>query len=473
MIMKNMLQVTSVCSLAMLLAACGGGNSETATTKNSLLAMRGASGAGSPQAQHVPAEYTDLIQRIYLAFFGRAADPKGLEFWGQTFSDSAMPIQLDGLIAGYSSNVRVRDLIDMFANSAESQGLYTGNNAAFINAVYLNVFNRNAEFDGLSFWSGFLDRGQITRAQAAMWILSGAQNDDATVVKKKVQAATYFTGALDTSVEILSYTGDSPNQALRDLFATITAATDMTAFQAEIDAFIASMQNIPGTFPVSAFYVGYNYLQAMTNEPSYSARYSYGAGGVVGPATTGTLTFGEVPQSIGWVRGAGTQFIYNAPVTSSMPLPVTGNGVLPVLTMLCRTLTGATVPSGGIVKSTDVLVARSARRLTDASQLAGQTLTVYREDCAIGGSNVESFAFDGAGNGSFKSAAGVVTMTAASVTGLLKGDIVMDLTTGKYLVFTGYSYTRLDGTLGYVIVQHLSTSRTGLTDGILSIWSQD
>lgn len=471
--MKSMLQVTSVCSLAVLLAACGGGNTETASPKNSLLAMRGASPVGALQAQHAPAEYADVLQRIYLAFFGRPVDPLGMEFWAKVFSDSSMPIELDGIIAGYSSNARVKDLVDMFANSPESQGLYTGNNAAFINAVYLNVFNRNAELDGLSFWTGFLDRGQITRAQAAMWILSGAQNDDATVVKKKVQAATYFTGALDTAAETLSYAGDSTNQAVRDLFATIAAPTDMTAFQAEIDALIASMQNVPGTFPVNSFYLGYNYLQAMTNEPSYSARYSYSVAGVAAPATTGTLTFGEVPQTIGWARNAGTQFIYNAPITSSVALPATGNGVLPVLTMLCRTLTGATIPAGGIVKSTDVLVARSAKRLTDASQLAGQTLTVYRENCAVGGSNVESFAFDGVGNGSFKSAAGVVTMTAASVTGLLQGDVVMDLATGKYLVFTGYSYTRLDGTVGYVIVQHLSTSRTGLTDGILSTWSQD
>lgn len=345
--MKSMLQLTYVCSLAVLMTACGGGSTDTATPKNSLLAMRGASPSDASQAQHAPAEYADVLQRIYLAFFGRAVDPLGMEFWEKAFSDSAMPIELDGLIAGYPNNARVKDLIDMFANSAESQGLYTGNNAAFINAVYLNVFNRNAEFDGLSFWTGFLDRGQITRAQAAMWILSGAQNADATVVKKKVEAATYFTGALDTAAEVLSYSGDSDNQAVRDLFATLTATTDMSAFQLEIDALIASMQNIPGNFPVTAFYVGHNYLQAMSNEPSYSARYSYGSGGVAPTATTGTLTFGEVPQMIGWTRKAGTEFNYNAPIASSVALPATQNSVLPVLTMLCRTLAGASIPSGG------------------------------------------------------------------------------------------------------------------------------
>lgn len=120
-----------------------------------------------------------------------------------------------------------------------------------------------------------------------------------------------------------------------------------------------------------------------------------------------------------------------------------------------------------------MLVARSAKRLTDASQLSGQTLSVYREDCAIGGGDAESYVFDSAGNGSFKSAAGVMTMTAATVTGLLRGDVVMDPATAKYLVFTGYSYTRRDGTVGYVIVEHLGISRAGLTDGILSTWSQD
>lgn len=460
--MKNVLKVTSACAMVLLLVACGGGNTETSTQKTSLLSMRSIS---STNTRLAPAAYSDVLQRIYLSFFGRPVDPKGLEFWSKIFSDRGMPTSINGFIDGYATNSGIRELIDMFANSSEFQGLYTGNNSAFINAVYLNSFNRNAEADGRAFWGGFMDRGQLTRAQVAMCILSGAQNSDKVVAAKKVQAATFFTAALDLPMEVAMYDGSEINQAVRDLLSTITATTDMAAFETQINAFIASMLSDPGTFPASESYVGYSYVQNMTNEPSYSARYTYSRGGVVSPPPAGSLVFGETPQTINWSRITGAQFSYDAPVTASVALPAIGN--LPKITMLCRATND--LPQ----KSTDVVVARSATRLTDASQLAGQTLSVYREDCAIGGSRVQAFVFDVSGNLTYNSGAGTVSMNAATVNKILQGEVQFDLVTGKFLTFSAYSYKRQDDTTAYAVVQHLGSKLTGLGDGILTLWSQD
>jgi hypothetical protein len=161
----------------------------------------------------------------------------------------------------------------------------------------------------------------------------------------------------------------------------------------------------------------------------------------------GKLTYGADPQTISWTRSDAAGYVFGAPVTSSVSLLST--------------------------KSTDVLVARNATRLSDAGQLANQRFTVYRENCASGGSNLGSFSFDASGNGTFPVGSGVMTIDTAGVTAILNGQLLLDLSTGKFLAFTGYSYTRVDGSTGFLIVQHLGNRKLGVTDGVLAVWSQE
>lgn len=451
--MKKTALALAVCSLA----ACGGSSTDSSPPKNAQLAMR----ASQRAAQHAPSEYNELIQRIYLAFFGRPADSGGLPYWGQVFSDHNMPLTLGEIIAAYPGNTDVRTVVDYFANSPESKQLYTGSNADFINAVYLNAFNRYAEAGGRAFWSGFLDRGQITRSQAAMWIWIGAQNDDAVIAAKKLQAAGWFTAALDTPSKGAAYSGANANDAVRDMLGGITVNTDMTAFKADIDAFV---NTFPGTFPVVARYSGYGYLQDLNGVPAYSAAYSYTTFGVVTPGLSGTLTFGVQPQKINWTRDTGTNVLNYASVfTASSVIPATGT--LPVLAMLCRD------PGVGL-RSTDILASRNARLLTDATQLAGQTLNLYRENCAAG-SNTLSVAFDAAGNVTLSGPDGVAAYTASAFTKTLNGETLVGVKSGTYLQFVAYSYAKSDGSTAYALVQHAGTTPTVPLDGSLSLWSQE
>lgn len=465
--MKTTLQAASICSLTLLLAACGSSDTESTALKNSPQAMRG---LGAAQVvQRVPADYTTVVQSLYMGFFGRPADASGLVFWNNAMSSKNLPTTLLELASGYSSNQDIRDILDAFANSPESQALYVANNPSFINAVYLNAFNRNAEAGGRAFWADFLDRGQYSRAQVVLFILSGGQNDDAIIAPKKVQAAITLTSLLDTAQEIQGYSGDRSNEAARVLLGTVTAATDMTAFRAGIEAFVASLGAIDMPFPTVSRYVGYHYLQAMSNGPVYAAGYSYSTGGVTGPVGNGTLIYGVTPQAVTWSRDRDTRALtHGAPVVATASLPATG--FLPMVSMLCTAVPGA---NGSITKSTDVLVARQAQPVLDAAELAGQTLSVYRENCAVGGSHVTSFVFDAAGNGKFPSATGELSVTADLVTKVLKGQVLPDLSTGKFITFSAYRYTRIDGTVGYAIVQHLGNRLTDVSDGVIAVWSQE
>lgn len=448
-------------SLAVLLTACGGSDTASTTpqTKTMALTLQG--------AQHAPSEYTRLLQSIYIGFFGRPADARGLQFWSNIFSERNLPLTAPELIAAYANNVELRSTLDAFAASQEFGDLYVNNHASFINALYLNAFNRNAEAAGIEFWASLLDSKQLMPAQVVLSIVGGAQNDDAVIVAKKIEAATLFTSLLDTSGKILAYDGARVNSAVRVLLSTITAGTDMAAFRAEIDAFIATMEDIPGPFPAVSYYAGYHYLQDVTgNAPLYAANYTYGVGGVAQPATTGKLSFGQQSQTIGFSR-VGTDFVYDAPVIASAGI---GGGTLPAVSMLCQSVA---TPEGNTTKSTDVLVARSATQLVDAAALANQTFTVYRENCVKGGSNLKSISFDAQGNGTFPSGSGVLTLNPVVVTRLLNGQVLPDLSTGKFLVFSAYRYQRADQSTGYVIVQHLGNQKTGVTEGVLAIWSQE
>ncbi|HWW68535.1 MAG TPA: DUF4214 domain-containing protein [Duganella sp.] len=215
--MKTVLQASSLLTLASVLIACGGSSSETAAQTAHQLASTVVAAVQQP-----PAAYADLIQRLYLGFVGRPADPNGVAFWSQAFSSSDMPTTIGEVIVAYPINARVRELIDSFAQSEESRDLYEGNTSVFINSVYLQLFNRNAELAGRAFWGGFIERNEITRAQAILWLLDGATNGDAIILSAKLEAAAYLTSELDTPQEIAAYSGKDAIQGARDLLATIT-----------------------------------------------------------------------------------------------------------------------------------------------------------------------------------------------------------------------------------------------------------
>lgn len=451
-------------SLALLLAACGGSDTTSTAPQAKTMGLRAAQGA-----PHALADYTPVIQRLYLGFFGRPADVDGLAFWQQQFSNANLPLTTVELSQNYITNTAIRGIVDAFANSQESQDLIGGSNAAFVNAVYLNIFNRNAEASGLDFWGGLINSKAATRAQVLLAIAGAAQGTDAAVAANKLDAATYFTAALDQPQKAAAYSGANVILSVRALMAVVGVDTDMTAFKRQIDDFIVSLTGSSQQESIKR-YAGYYYLQDMVNTPAYSAYYSYASGGVAPPATSGKLIYGMgVPKVGSWSRDLTTRaIVYTAPVVASVGLPAAA--LLPEVTMLC---TSVATPNGATSKSTDLLVAISAVQLTDATQLAGQTLSVYRENCATGGSNINSFSFDANGNGSFPSGAGLLSFNAAAVTSILNGQQLPDLSTGKWLTFTAYRYTRPDSSTGYLVVQHMGNSKTGVTDGVLATWTQE
>lgn len=224
------------------LSACGGGDASNTPGKPTFAATHVQSSAVVP-ANVQPADYAQSVQRIYVAYFGRPADTSGLAFFQQQFLNAGAPTTIRGINDAYLTNPSVKALIDFFGTSAESNALYNGGTEAFITAIYRNLFNRDPDAGGLAFWSAKVNSGDLTRANAAVSIMAGAQFSDVDIIDKKNQVASNFTAAIDTANEAAGYDGLAANAIVRSMLGTVTNTTDVAAFQTTVNATLTSLAN--------------------------------------------------------------------------------------------------------------------------------------------------------------------------------------------------------------------------------------
>ena len=151
----------------------------------------------------------DPLTKGYIAYFGRPADPAGMQFWADKITQSGSTIT---------------DMVQNFGSSIEYHNLYQqSSNETVINSLYQHLFNRDAEPEAIPFWSNFLKNGTFTLSNIAYTIANSAQNSDATIMNEKVAAAKIFTAALDTQREIDLYSNDTSALNARKWLSTITA----------------------------------------------------------------------------------------------------------------------------------------------------------------------------------------------------------------------------------------------------------
>jgi len=172
--------------------------------------------------------YANDVQKLYIAYFNRPADPVGLAYWEEQIAKN-----------GGSAAV----VANAFSASAEYKALYDGKSSAqIVDAIYQNLFGRSAEPSGLTYWAVRLENGTFNVGNIAVSIMVGAQNDDKKVIDNKVVVATEFTAALDTTAEILAYSGSTAAATARTFLSTV-GATDasLTAAKAAVATTVTSL----------------------------------------------------------------------------------------------------------------------------------------------------------------------------------------------------------------------------------------
>ncbi|MEM2592688.1 MAG: DUF4214 domain-containing protein, partial [Thermofilaceae archaeon] len=160
-------------------------------------------------------DYQDQIQKIYIAYYQRPADPRGLVYWAT---------RLD------AAGGDLRAIIEAFANSEESRSLYgtitKDNIADVVKSIYRALFNRDPEDAGLNYYvNGFKD-GKFTAATIMLDILNGAQNEDKLAIQNKLKAANLFTETIDPGLDgrdiQATYNGDTDAAKARDWLKNVT-----------------------------------------------------------------------------------------------------------------------------------------------------------------------------------------------------------------------------------------------------------
>ncbi|RSZ60584.1 DUF4214 domain-containing protein [Massilia atriviolacea] len=197
--------------------------------------------------------HSDLTQALYVSYFGRAADTGGLKSFQARLGELKAPSSAAELSARYNTDSAVKTLIDSFATSAESTALYSGDNKAFVRAIYTNLLSREPDQGGLEFWSNALNAGSLTRANASLSIMAGAQANttaqgklDAQLIGNKISVASNFTYGLETEGKVGAYNGLGAAAVARELLKQVTSATDAFTFQTKVMQAVDSLPTSAG-----------------------------------------------------------------------------------------------------------------------------------------------------------------------------------------------------------------------------------
>lgn len=176
------------------------------------------------------------IQGIYVALFGRPADPTGLAYFST-------------VTKGGTDLTAIGDL----ASTAEYKERFASqSNSEIVNAIYKALFNRDAEASGLKFFTDALANGTFSIKNIAIAILDGARTSDLTVVTNKIAAADLFTKSLDTPAKIEAYKGSNAAKVGINMLSAVTAEASSIPTANAIDRVVTTELSVttpttPGT----------------------------------------------------------------------------------------------------------------------------------------------------------------------------------------------------------------------------------
>lgn len=175
------------------------------------------------------------VQKLYVAYFGRPADPGGLDYWTDTLGGGV---------------VTLADISRTFADTAEYRASFSHmNSVAIVGKIYGNLFEREGDAAGVAYWANLMDRGVISIDNVVNDISRAAVGADDVAFDGKVAAATAFTVRLDMPNEVAAYAGDAALELAMAFLATVKdlkSAVDAVD-PVVVDAWIARMVAADGT----------------------------------------------------------------------------------------------------------------------------------------------------------------------------------------------------------------------------------
>lgn len=166
------------------------------------------------------------IQGIYVALFGRPADPGGLAYWNGVTNNGS---DLSKLIGQLTAS---QEYLDRFKGKT---------NAEIVTTIYQSLFGRAPDAGGLDFFTKGLANGTLKLETLAINILDGAQGSDKSIIDNKTAAADLFTKSLDTPAEIAAYNGNAAAELGRAFLTKVTDDKTSIPNQTDVDKAVAGV----------------------------------------------------------------------------------------------------------------------------------------------------------------------------------------------------------------------------------------
>ena len=170
------------------------------------------------------------LQELYVAYFGRAADPTGLDYWTE------------------SGITTTAFAADMYAQDEFKDAYGSLSTESQVNQIYKNLFDRDADVTGLNYWTLQINLGNLKLAEIANHLICAAQNnsgssDDKTALTNRTNAAVAYTAKVkESTAAILAFQAEStsPWKAGENITEAVTYMSGIDKDTEYTDAGIAS-----------------------------------------------------------------------------------------------------------------------------------------------------------------------------------------------------------------------------------------
>ncbi|MBB98715.1 MAG: hypothetical protein CML67_04145 [Rhodobacteraceae bacterium] len=167
----------------------------------------------------------EQITALYIAYYDRAPDPGGLAFWTARLeeflandNDGDPGLSLGQIADKFAAAAESKAVYPDFLGDSNNDGIADGNNpGVFVTQVYINLFGRLPDTDGLNHWVKNINNGNISPAEALLKIIAGAQGTDIDVLNNKLEVAGDWTqSAIDDGVLNLGPADEAEARSILD-----------------------------------------------------------------------------------------------------------------------------------------------------------------------------------------------------------------------------------------------------------------
>jgi len=125
----------------------------------------------------------DLAQQMFVAYYGRPADPEGLAYWASIFDSSS---DLTQALSAFGHS-------EEFTNNFGSLS-----NNDLVTNLFQQMYGREPDAGGLAFYVDLLASGEATLSSIVKQIADGSQNTDLVTLNNRIAVANTFTDKIDT-----------------------------------------------------------------------------------------------------------------------------------------------------------------------------------------------------------------------------------------------------------------------------------